>query len=290
MRWHSIELVAVSLALCAPAGVAAVEALAQTESKSTAAIVAPIALAFVLGLLPIGYFLKTKWDEKKEPEPYPEGGEWDLDTLRRFDGKVNPICLGVCGLVIDCSASENIGYNEGYGKLWAGRDATYALAMLSLKQEDANKFDYKITDFTPEQHKALASWYKHFTTKYKTVGKLKEYEGWDFSTVVEESKAQTPFGAKATTDDGKEVPGPITANGGSAGSSAPAAAPAAAPPVPTASAEEPFVLRKGQRVRLKDVGKVGVLEGFNPAEKKFSVVLEESGETVFAAPTDLEKP
>lgn len=26
---------------------------------------------------------------------------------------------------------------EGYGKLWAGKDATYALAVLSLKPEDA---------------------------------------------------------------------------------------------------------------------------------------------------------
>lgn len=30
---------------------------------------------------------------------------------------------------------------EGYGKLWAGKDATYALAVLSLKPEEAQQLD-----------------------------------------------------------------------------------------------------------------------------------------------------
>merc|ERR1740121_752555 len=48
--------------------------------------------------------------------------------------------------------------------------------------------DYQVDKLEELQFGALVGWYKHFTTKYPTRGTLKEYEGWDFSKVVEAAK------------------------------------------------------------------------------------------------------
>jgi len=136
---------------------------------------------------------ETKEEEGKGPEPVrwtaeheaelPPGGVFDLEELSRWDGKQLPMCIGVCGVVLDVSSSANFVPDFGYGKLWAGRDTTYAMATVSLKDYDANKLDFKLEDFNEDQFKALAGWYKHFTTKYRAVGKLKELQDWDFSSV-----------------------------------------------------------------------------------------------------------
>merc|ERR1711924_574271 len=116
------------------------------------------------------------------------GGVFDLQELARWDGVNLPMCVGICGLVVDVSASENFRPDFGYGKLWAGKDTTYAMATVSLKANDANKFDFTIDDLTNDQFEALAGWYKHFTHKYRQVGKLRELRDWDFSKV--EQKAE----------------------------------------------------------------------------------------------------
>jgi len=248
------------------------------------------ALALVLGAAPVLYILWAQFSrkEKPKPEPFPEDGVFTLKSLAKFDGVVNPICLGVCGKVVDVSTSGNIQAGEGYGKLWAGRDATWSLAMLSLKAEDANTMEYKLSDFTPEQHKALAGWYKHFTTKYTVVGKLQEYEGWDFSSVQEEAKSQTPFGAPKT-EGAAEATGDV-------------ASPSKAPKTTAFSAaakpaEVGMVLAKGDRVIVKDLddarkeleGAVGILQGFDRKEGGFEVALEGTGRVEVFKPAQLAK-
>merc|ERR1711974_197597 len=94
-----------------------------------------------------------------------------------------PMCVGICGKVVDVSSSKNFTPGQGYGGLWAGSDSTLAMATVSLKPESVNRLDFRLEDFEELQTKALAGWYKHFTTKYPTVGRLKEYDGWDFSSI-----------------------------------------------------------------------------------------------------------
>eukprot|EP00405_Crypthecodinium_cohnii_P047843 CAMPEP_0206575578 /NCGR_PEP_ID=MMETSP0325_2-20121206/30171_1 /ASSEMBLY_ACC=CAM_ASM_000347 /TAXON_ID=2866 /ORGANISM="Crypthecodinium cohnii, Strain Seligo" /LENGTH=250 /DNA_ID=CAMNT_0054080493 /DNA_START=67 /DNA_END=816 /DNA_ORIENTATION=- len=246
----------------------------QSQGNSYAAI-----LSLILGAVPAVVFLYKQYKQRKQeaekPEPFPEDGIFTLESLARFDGRKNPICLGVCGLVVDVSTSENIQAGEGYGKLWAGRDATWSLATLSLKAEDANIMDFKVSELTEEQHKALAGWYKHFTTKYTIVGKLKEYEGWDFSSVVEEAKSQTPFGAPRTDD---EAAAEIAEGAKAAAEEKPAAAPA-----------EGLVLKKGEKVKIvgheKFAGYVGTLEDFDRAAGGFKVKLEPEGNVEVFKPT-----
>lgn len=115
----------------------------------------------------------------------PPGGVFDLAELSRWDGVNMPMCIGVCGIVLDVSSSDNFVPNFGYGKLWAGKDTTWAMATVSLKGHDANRFDFKPEDLSPDQHKALAGWYKHFSSKYRQVGTLQELREWDFSAVLE---------------------------------------------------------------------------------------------------------
>merc|ERR1712085_55633 len=94
-------------------------------------------------------------------------GRWNGDTSRMF--------VGVAGLVFDVQESDNFRPEKGYGKLWGGRDATYSLALLSLKAEDANRLDWTPAELTEQNLKALKSWLMHFQKKYQQVGCLEKY-------------------------------------------------------------------------------------------------------------------
>lgn len=126
----------------------------------------------------------VRWSAEHEGE-LPPGGVFDLKELARWDGVQLPMCVGICGLVIDVSSSDNFIPDFGYGKLWAGKDTTWAMATVSLKAHDANRFDFNVDELPEEQHKALAGWYKHFTHKYRKVGTLREFQSWDFTSVVQ---------------------------------------------------------------------------------------------------------
>lgn len=140
-----------------------------------------------------------RWNAMHEAE-LPAGGVFDLQELSRWNGVDLPMCIGVCGVVVDVSSSDNFVPNFGYGKLWAGRDTTWAMATVSLKDYDANKLDFKLEDLTEDQAKALAGWYKHFTAKYRKVGTLKELRDWDFSSVRRQA-ATLPTSSMSSTGD-----------------------------------------------------------------------------------------
>lgn len=109
-------------------------------------------------------------------------GVFTLGELSKCNGEdKGPMYIGVYGKIIDVSSSENFKSDAGYGKLWAGRDATYCLAKMSLKPADCNKLDWNFDDFSEAEQKALDGWVKHFWSKYPAVGTLKEYEGRDMS-------------------------------------------------------------------------------------------------------------
>jgi len=213
----------------------------------------------------------------------PEGAVFTIESLAKFDGVKLPMCLGVCGKVVNVSSSDNFEPGQGYGKLWAGRETTYAMAKVSLTPTDANRLDYRLEDFDDKERKALAGWYKHFTTKYPIVGTLKEYDGWDFSAVEEEAKSQTPFGVGKTESQPE--------------SSEPASTPARTAP---SSSEQGLELRKGGRVMIKGLagredlnGTVGVLKDFVADKNRFAICVKaglEGEETVLIKPENLAAP
>mmetsp|Transcript_16059 Transcript_16059/g.38016 ORF Transcript_16059/g.38016 Transcript_16059/m.38016 type:complete len:173 (-) Transcript_16059:144-662(-) len=102
-----------------------------------------------------------------------------LETLATFDGTTMPSYIGVLGKVYDVSESSNFQAGGGYGDLWAGSDATFALATLSLERKDRNRLDWEMSQFNDGQLRALAAWKRYFDLKYPVVGTLKEYRGRD---------------------------------------------------------------------------------------------------------------
>ena len=90
------------------------------------------------------------------------------------NGRINaPILMGISGKVIDVS----FGGKEMYGKggpyfLFAGIDASKALAKMSFEKEDLNSRD--LSDLTPVQIKVLKDWETKFiiSRKYPVVGNL----------------------------------------------------------------------------------------------------------------------
>lgn len=257
-----------------------------------------VTVAVLIGTASVLAYLLRRWRPwSSGPKGMPSDGVFTLGSLAHFDGTKLPLCMGVCGKVVDCSGSENIKAGEGYGKLWAGRDATYALATLSLKAEHANRLDFTLDDFTADQRKALAGWYKHFTTKYTIVGKLSEYEGWDFSSVEKEAETQTPFASTLNKGSG-EASGPAVL--GVEAEAAKEVAAKAAPGAPAKpAAPEGMRLAKGDRVVLKGLqakpelnGRSGILRGFKPDAGRFEVEVDLDGksEMMLFKPDNLSKP
>merc|ERR1711957_318248 len=103
-----------------------------------------------------------------------------------------PLYVGICGKVFDVTSSKNFNPSEGYGQLWGGKDATHAMATLSLEPGDANKFDWSIDKLSEQELKNLGSWHLHFSTKYEQKGTLKEYEGRCFDKAYAAAPAEAP--------------------------------------------------------------------------------------------------
>lgn len=262
-----------------------VEPLSPLQGLYSQQVVVTLAAGAVALLAFLWHRRRRRGDAGAAPDfgsfVFPEHQEFTLSSLAEYDGIRKPLCLGVCGKIVNCSSSENIKPGEGaYGRLWAGRDATYSLATVSLKPEDVNFFGFKLEELEASQQKALAGWYKHFTTKYPVVGTLKEYEGWDFSQVEKDAESETPFGARASPKAEATVTQVEQADGA-----------AAAPAEPA----EGMTLARGDRVTIQDSqdqpglnGASGELQTFVGDKGRFAVKLDD-GEVVLVRPGDLTK-
>lgn len=107
------------------------------------------------------------------------------DELAKYNGRPNPdvkkaddridepIYIAVNGKIFDVSYGGKEMYGEGspYNK-FAGKDATRALAKMSLEEADINSSD--LSDLTEEQKKTLNQWEEKFLNakKYPVVGTL----------------------------------------------------------------------------------------------------------------------
>eukprot|EP00797_Seminavis_robusta_P010602 Sro178_g078060.2 (110) ;mRNA; f:21138-21467 len=95
-----------------------------------------------------------------------------LRDLESFNGKNgNGTYFSAAGKIYDVSTSDM--FASAYSR-WAGRDATVALAKMSLKPEDISRTDiWKSLDESDQ--KSLVSWLSYFDEKYYIRGRLKEY-------------------------------------------------------------------------------------------------------------------
>lgn len=93
------------------------------------------------------------------------------ESLRQYTGEDGGrIFISVSQMVIDVtSGAESYGPGRPY-HLFAGRDATKALALMDLS--DHNLDDYDFVPETTDAQKSLDSWIHRLTSKYDVVGEL----------------------------------------------------------------------------------------------------------------------
>ena len=106
----------------------------------------------------------------------PPSTSLSLQEMRQFSGhrKEEKMYFGCRGWVYD--ASDSASFRGSYA-LWAGRDATYSLATMSLKPEDANRQDRWLdSQLSANELETLEGWETYFGEKYRRVARLKEYD------------------------------------------------------------------------------------------------------------------
>ena len=93
------------------------------------------------------------------------------DELMRYTGSQHEKRIYLCckNIVYDVTSARDFYGPEGPYANFAGRDASRALALMSLKIEDVENTD--LSDLNEEQLNVLNDWERKFKSKYKIVGK-----------------------------------------------------------------------------------------------------------------------
>jgi len=97
--------------------------------------------------------------------------ELTSQQLKEFDGS-NPskaIYISIKSTIYDVSAAGNFYGPGGPYAIFAGREASRALAKMSQKEEDVNG---EIADLSEKEIGVLEDWEKKFQAKYPVVGRL----------------------------------------------------------------------------------------------------------------------
>jgi predicted heme/steroid binding protein len=95
----------------------------------------------------------------------------EYDGRRRQSSTAAVVYFSSDGYVYDVSSSSK--FQQSYGQ-WRGKDASFALAKMSMSSEDINRTDWE--SLSPEEWKSLHSWTTYFWQKYPIRGRLKEFQ------------------------------------------------------------------------------------------------------------------
>eukprot|EP00041_Stephanoeca_diplocostata_P021884 m.516832 g.516832 ORF g.516832 m.516832 type:complete len:175 (-) comp21933_c0_seq6:1791-2315(-) len=99
-----------------------------------------------------------------------------IEQLQAHTNKHTGIYFSCAGRVYDASASSM--FQDSY-KSFAGRDATVALAIMSLNPDDAGRTDWE--SLSNADWEVVKSWNTYFEQKYPCVATLTEFENTIFS-------------------------------------------------------------------------------------------------------------
>ena len=95
-----------------------------------------------------------------------------LKELEQFNGtKGKPTFFSVGGTIYDVSSSDM--FSSTYSQ-WAGKDATVALARMSMDPQDISRTDIW-KSLSESDQVSLKSWTDYFDEKYYIKGRLKEW-------------------------------------------------------------------------------------------------------------------
>ncbi|KAF6989271.1 hypothetical protein CFC21_006617 [Triticum aestivum] len=114
--------------------------------------------------------------EEPEAEPLPppvQLGEVDEEELRQYDGSdpKKPLLMAIKGQIYDVTQSRMFYGPGGPYALFAGKDASRALAKMSFEPQDLNG---DTSGLGPFELDALQDWEYKFMSKYVKVGTIKK--------------------------------------------------------------------------------------------------------------------
>jgi len=138
-----------------------------------------LALLALCGYLLYKIVASRRGAETPRPPPEPalpklKRRDWTLGELKQYDGRVDTegrILVAVNGKVFDMTRGKRFYGPGGPYSVFAGRDATRALATFSLTDEISDEYD-DVSDLTPSQLESVREWEEQFKEKYDYIGKL----------------------------------------------------------------------------------------------------------------------
>lgn len=147
--------------------------------------------------------------EEPEAEPLPppvQLGEVDEEELRQYDGSDSkkPLLMAIKGQIYDVTQSRMFYGPGGPYALFAGKDASRALAKMSFEPQDLNG---DLTGLGPFEIDALQDWEYKFMSKYVKVGTIKKAAAAEEAPEAKETTTAEaePEKAPATEDKPREV-------------------------------------------------------------------------------------
>ncbi|XP_072962527.1 membrane steroid-binding protein 1-like [Typha angustifolia] len=168
---------------------------------SPAALFTVVAAAAAFYYVVLGFFTspppRKRDTELEDMEPLPppvQLGEITEEELKVYDGSdpKKPLLMAIKGQIYDVTQSRMFYGPGGPYALFAGRDASRALAKMSFEEEDLTG---DISGLGPFEVEALQDWEYKFMSKYVTVGTIKK------SVPVREGDASNSVETSARTVD-----------------------------------------------------------------------------------------
>ncbi|WKA07190.1 hypothetical protein VitviT2T_025046 [Vitis vinifera] len=188
------------------------EAITAYTGLSPTAFFTILALALAVYHVVSGFFVSPVHPVRerelfKEMEPLPppvQLGEITEEELKTYDGSDSkkPLLMAIKGQIYDVSQGRIFYGPGGPYALFAGKDASRALAKMSFEEQDLTG---DLSDLGPFELEALQDWEYKFMSKYTKVGTIKKtFPVTDGSSTVEPSETTDRDIAKPAEDGPSE--------------------------------------------------------------------------------------
>ncbi|XP_010550760.1 PREDICTED: membrane steroid-binding protein 2-like [Tarenaya hassleriana] len=179
------------------------EAMTAYTGLSPAGFFTVLALAVAVYHVVSGFFVSSEehrprsMEEQPQMDPLPppvQLGEVTEDELKQYDGSdpKKPLLMAIKGQIYDVSQSRMFYGPGGPYALFAGKDASRALAKMSFEEKDLTG---DISGLGPFELEALQDWEYKFMSKYVKVGTIK-------NNIPVTEEGSEPSGTKAEAENG----------------------------------------------------------------------------------------
>ncbi|CAF2085099.1 BnaAnng36100D [Brassica napus] len=193
------------------------ETITAYTGLSPAAFFTVLALAFAVYQVVSGFFASPEEHRPRSTEDYPQPeplpppvqlGEITEEELKQYDGSDSkkPLLMAIKGQIYDVSQSRMFYGPGGPYALFAGKDASRALAKMSFEETDLTG---DISGLGPFELDALQDWEYKFMSKYVKVGTIQKNDGEGkesaepSTNTVEEASAEVAHGETSTSIEEK---------------------------------------------------------------------------------------